>query len=109
MIRTALALAALLAFAACFPASMGPPIDADRVRAFRVGETSRSEAESVLGLPMAESLEGSDSVLTWMHHQRDPAGAHGYRSTIVSLRFGPDGRLKARHGLPEVPGEAAAR
>lgn len=102
MTKTVLVLVVAAALA-CMPAAMGHPIDAEQVRQFRVGETSRADAEAVLGQPLHEMLEGPDSVLTWMYHQRDPGGAHGYRSTAVSLRFGPDGRLKERHDMPGAP------
>lgn len=95
--RRFLFVAALLSMS-CLPATMGRPIDAEQVKSFRVGQTTRAEVEAALGPPAYEIMDGRDTALTWTYSERDEG--YVYRSKVLSLRFGPDGVMKDLYDVP---------
>jgi hypothetical protein len=94
---------------ACTTVEPRGPAYQQTVEGFKVGVTTRSDAERLLGLPQYEAKEGDLVRLAWSTGPQAPAGsgspASAAAARLLVLHFGPEGRL-ARPPTTVFPGSA---
>jgi hypothetical protein len=85
---------------ALVPVACNCSLDPSRTSRLRVGEATPTEAEALLGRPAGTAPDGKGgTVLRW--ENRFPTNVGGGTLTVVSLRFGPDGKLADKQRTTE--------